>query len=135
MHLSIIHWNSDIFVALKGIKRQLVTPYSPQQNGVTERKNITVVEIGRCLMNDKYLPKQFWAEAVNTSVYLLNQLPTRALEKMTPFEAWHGRKPETTHIRIFGSVCYSLIPNEKRRKLDDKGELRILLDYSTETKG
>lgn len=66
---------------------------------------------------------------------MLNQLPTQVLEKITPFEAWHGKKPETTLIRIFGSVCYSLVPDERRRKLDDKGELGIFLGYSTETKG
>lgn len=119
------------FCSSQGIKRQLAAPYSSQQNGVAERKNITVLEMGRCLMNDKHLPKQFWVEVVNTTVYLLNQLPTQPLEKIMPFEAWHGKKPETKHIRIFGSICYSQVPDERRRKLDDKGEPGILLGCST----
>ena len=69
-----------------GIQHQLTSPYNPQQNRVSERKNRTVMEMCRCLMFEKHLPKKFWAEGVNTSVYLLNQLPTKALEFKTPYE-------------------------------------------------
>ena len=62
-----------------GIERQLTLPYTPQQNGVSERKNRTVMEMARCLLLKKKIPNQFWAEAVNTSVYLLNKLPIKAL--------------------------------------------------------
>ncbi|KAH9657443.1 Integrase catalytic domain-containing protein [Citrus sinensis] len=71
-----------------GIEHQLTAPYTPQQNGVVERKNRTIMEMARCLLHDKGLPKKFWAEAVNTAVFLLNRLPTKALQKKTPLEAW-----------------------------------------------
>ncbi|KAH9750688.1 hypothetical protein KPL71_013969 [Citrus sinensis] len=71
-----------------GIEHQLTAPYTPQQNGVVERKNRTLMEMARSLLCDKGLPKKFWAEAVNTVVFLLNRLPTKALQKKTPFEAW-----------------------------------------------
>ena len=76
-----------------GIEHQLKTPYTPQQNGVVECKNRTILEMARCLLHDKDLPKKFWAEAASTSVFLLNRLPTKALSKSTPFEAWYGFKP------------------------------------------
>jgi len=65
---------------------QLIVPYSPQQNGVSERKNMTVMEMTRCILFEKKLPKFLWAEAVNTSVYLLNRLPTMSVQDRTPLE-------------------------------------------------
>ena len=67
------------FCAENGIQRQLTAPYTPQQNGVLERKNRTIVEMARSLLKGKELPNYFWAEAVATSVYLLNLSPTKAV--------------------------------------------------------
>ena len=72
------------------------------------------MEMARCLMFEKKLLKEFWPEAVNTSVYLLNRLPTKALENKTSSEAWHGVKPNIDHLRVFGSLCYIHIPDVKR---------------------
>ena len=69
-----------------GIEHQLTTPYTPQQNGVVERKNRTIMEMARCMMHEKGLPKTFWAEAANTVVFVLNRLPTKAVQGKTPFE-------------------------------------------------
>ena len=76
----------DKFCEQAGIQHQLTVTYSPQQNGVSERKNRTVMEMARCLIFEKKLPKEFWAEAVNTSVYLLNRLPTKPLATKTSYE-------------------------------------------------
>ena len=70
-----------------GILHQLTTVYTPQQNGVCERKNRTVLDMARCLLFEAKMPNNFWAEAVNTSVYLLNRLPTKAVIGKTPFQA------------------------------------------------
>jgi len=64
-----------------GIEHQLTAPYTPQQNGVSERKNRSIMEMTRCMLHEKELPKKLWAEAANTSMYLLNRMPTRALQK------------------------------------------------------
>ena len=71
----------------EGVERQLTVGYTPQQNGVSERKNQTVMEMAKSMLFEKNLPKTFWAEAVYTAVYLLNRCPTRALANQIPFEA------------------------------------------------
>lgn len=68
------------------------------------------------------MPKEFWAEAVACAVYLSNLLPSRSVWGKTPQEAWSGRKPNISHLRVFGSIAYVHVPNEKRNKLDDKSE-------------
>ena len=96
------------FLTKEGIKHQLTVPYTPQHNGVSERRNRTLVEMARCLMYEKKLPLKFWAEAVNTSAYLLNRMVTKILGDKTPFEYWYGLKPNLEHLRVFGSPCYVL---------------------------
>jgi transposase InsO family protein len=113
-----------------GIEHQLTAPYTPQQNGVVERKNRTIMEMARCLLHDKGLPKKFWAEAANTAVFLLNRLPTKAVQKKTPFEAWHGSKPKLINPKTFGCVCFSYIHQVKRDKLDKKAEPGIFVGYN-----
>lgn len=118
-----------------GIVHQLTVPYSPQQNGVSERKNRTVMEMARCMLFEKKLPKVLWAEAVNTSVYLLNRLPTKSVEGKTPIEAWSKEKPSAKGLKIFGSMCYFHVPSVKRGKLDEKAEKGIFIGYAAEAKG
>ena len=118
-----------------GIEHQLTVTYTPQQNGVSERKNRTVMEMARCLLFEKRLPKSFWAEAVYTSVYLLNRLPTKVLKNKTPFEAWYETKAAVDHLKIFGCICYTHVPEVKRDKLDQKAEIGIFLGYSNNVKG
>ena len=73
-----------------GVHRQLTAPYSPQQNGVVERRNQTVLAMARCLLNARGVPSTFWGETVSTAVFILNRSPTKALKNKTPYEAWHG---------------------------------------------
>ncbi|KAK4395889.1 Retrovirus-related Pol polyprotein from transposon TNT 1-94 [Sesamum angolense] len=81
------------------------------------------------------LAKSFLGRTVYTAVYLLNRCPTRAVQNMTPIEAWSGKKPSAKHLRVFGSICYVHIPTEKRHKLEEKTEKGIFLGYSTQSKG
>ncbi|CAL8135751.1 unnamed protein product [Prunus armeniaca] len=101
-----------------GMERQLTVSYSPQQNGVAERKSRTIMEMAKCMMIKKKMPLEFWAEVVNTAVYVQNRCPTKALDKKTPFEAYSGRNPGVKHLRVFGSLCYAHVPNQQRQKLD-----------------
>ena len=81
----------------EGIGRQLSVGYTPQQNGVSERKNRTVMEMAKSMIHAKGLLKSFWADTVHTAVYLLNRCPTKAVMDRTPTEAWSGRKPSVKH--------------------------------------
>ncbi|CAL8992988.1 unnamed protein product [Prunus brigantina] len=118
-----------------GMERQLTVAHSPQQNGVAERKNRSIVEMAKCMMFEKKMPLEFWAEAVNTTVYVLNRCPTKALEKKTPFEAYSGRKPGIKHLRVFGSLCYAQIPEQHRQKLDQTSTRCVFLGYGSCEKG
>ncbi|KAJ4719135.1 Retrovirus-related Pol polyprotein from transposon TNT 1-94 [Melia azedarach] len=123
------------FCEANGIRRFLTVPRSPQQNGVAERKNRTILNIARSMLKSKRLPKEFWAEAVSTAVYLSNRSPTRSVWGKTPQEAWCGRKPGISHLRVFGSIAHVHVPDERRTKLDDKNESFIFIGYDSSSKG
>ena len=118
-----------------GIKHQVTVPYSPQQNGVAERFNRTVVEMTRTLLHSANLPYTFWAEAINTATYIRNRCVSSALEntRVTPEELWTGNKPDVSNLRKFGCTAYVLINN--RHKLQPKARKCIFLGYETNTKG
>ena len=78
------------YCADEGITRHYSAPYSPQQNGVVERRNQTVVGMARALLKQQGVPAKFWGEAVVTAVHLLNRSPTKSLQGKTPYEAWYG---------------------------------------------
>ncbi|KAL0356000.1 UNVERIFIED_CONTAM: Retrovirus-related Pol polyprotein from transposon TNT 1-94 [Sesamum radiatum] len=123
------------FCELHGIRRPMTVPRTPQQNGVAERKNRTVLNMARTMLKSKEMPKEFWAEAVACAVYLLNRSPTRSLEKITPQEAWSGWKPSVKHLRVFGSICYVHVPEQQRTKLDDRSKKMVFLGYDESSKG
>ena len=81
-----------------GIKRELNTPYNPQQNGVVERKNRMIMEAAREMIHDQDLPMHLWAEATRTVVYVQNCTPHRLLENKTPEEVSSFKKPEVSHL-------------------------------------
>jgi transposase InsO family protein len=124
----------DKYCREQGIKHQFTTAYTPQQNGIAEWKNRTILNMTRTMLKEKGLPKQFWAEAVACSTYLLNRCPTKSVKNVTPQEAWSGYKPSVAHLKIFGCLAYSQVPESKRKKLDDRGEKCIFLGYSEESK-
>ncbi|RVW76127.1 Retrovirus-related Pol polyprotein from transposon TNT 1-94 [Vitis vinifera] len=97
----------NVFCQEAGIVHQLTTPYSLQQNGVSERKNRTVMEMARCMLFEKKLPKLLWVAAVSTSVYLLNRLPTKSVQSKTPIEAWSGK----TICQALESVWFIVLPS------------------------
>jgi hypothetical protein len=112
-----------------GIKRELTTPYNPQQNGVAERKNITIMEAVKTMIHDQDLPMHLWAEATKTTVYVQNRLSHSALGFKTPEEMFSGKKLEVSHLKIFGCPVFVHIPKEKRMKLDPSGKKGIFVKY------
>ena len=103
-----------------GIKKLFTTSYTPQQNGVAERKNQTIMEMARSMLKGKNLPIEYWAEVVACAVYILNRSPTRIVRDKIPQEAWSGKHHCVSHFRVFGCIAYAHVPKETRSKLDDK---------------
>jgi hypothetical protein len=122
------------FCAQHGSRRQMTVPYNPQQNGVAERKNRAITGAARSMLHDQSLPLYLWAEACATAVYLQNRSPHRILGKMTPEEAFTGRRPDVEHIRIFGCLTFSHVPSKRRTKLDPTAQQGILVGYSEVSK-
>ena len=123
------------YLKSKGIRHESTIPKTPEQNGVAERLNRTLVESSRSMLLDAKLPHKFWAEAISTAVYLRNLCPTTAIKGMTPYEAWFGEKPKVKHLRVFECGAYAHIPKDEQGKLDSKARKCILLGYGQDTKG
>nr|GEW86292.1 ribonuclease H-like domain, reverse transcriptase, RNA-dependent DNA polymerase [Tanacetum cinerariifolium] len=98
-----------------GIARQLNAPYSPQQNRVVERRNRTIMSTTRCMMKATNMPQDFWAEAVRHAIYILNSVPTKALEDITPYEAIKNRKPNLENLKVFRCKAYRLFDPTTRK--------------------
>ncbi|KAJ0653431.1 putative RNA-directed DNA polymerase [Helianthus annuus] len=125
----------NLFCENNGIKRELTVSYTPQHNGVVERKNRTIMGMARSMLKETGLPNCFWAEGVATAVYLLNRATTKAVPEKTPYEAWSGRKPSVRHLKVFGCVAFGHVPIHQRRKLDNRAEKCIFIGYAQECKG
>jgi hypothetical protein len=112
-----------------GIKRELTTPYNPQQNNVVERKNKMIMEAVKTMTHDQDLPMCLWAEATMTTVYVQNRLCHSALGFKTPEEMFTGKKPEVSHLKICGCPVFIHIPKENRNKLEPSGKKGIFVGY------
>ena len=120
----------------KGIKHEFTIPYSPQQNGVSERMNRTILDMARSMIHQSKLGLEFWAEAVATAVYIRNRSPATKLKGKTPFEFWNNEKPSVDHLRVFGCKALVHVPSERRKgKLDKRSMVCIFVGYPSDSKG
>ena len=121
----------DKFCEKQGIKHNFSTPRTPQQNGVVERKNRSLEELARILLNATDLPKYFWVDAVSTTCYVLNRVLIRPILKKTPYELFKGIKPNISHLKVFRCKCF-ILNNGKDNlgKFDSKADEGIFLSYS-----
>ena len=113
----------------KGIAFEPSAPYTPHQNGVSERKIQMIQNKAMCMLRAAYLPDTFWAEAASTAAYIINRSPTAALNNSTPYEKWHGVKPDISHFRVFGCVAYVHVPDAKCKKLQSKTQVCMFVGY------
>lgn len=119
----------------RGITHQTTVPYTPEQNGKAERENRTLVEAARTMIHERNLPKKLWAEAINTTVFVLNRTGRSHEEGKSPFEVWTGKTFDIHNLKNFGSEVYVHIPKERRRKWDKKGEKGLMVGYEEDVKG
>ncbi len=108
------------YCADEGGQRHFSTPYTPQQNGVVERQNQSVLGTARALLKQRGMPTHFWGEAVTTVVFLLNRAPTKSLEGKTPYEAYHRRKPSVGFLKTFSCLGFVKDKRPGLKKLDDR---------------
>jgi hypothetical protein len=109
----------DNFCKENGIRHLFTMPYKPQQNGIAERRNRTLMEMTRSMMAYANLPIHLWGEALSTAAYILNRIKTKS-KSLTPYEYWSGLKPHFDHFKVWGCKAHVLIPKPLRDKLQSK---------------
>ena len=120
----------------KGINLRVTMPYTPQQNGLAERENRTLIEAARSMIHGRNLPLSYWAEAVNTACHVLNRTGDTKIAGKSPIEVWNKNYHiKINHWRVFGSECYYHVPKENRRKWDKKSKSGIFVGYCDEADG
>ena len=120
------------YLAQEGIISQLSSPGTPQQNGVSERRNRTLLDMVRSMLSYSSLPESFWGYALEIAAYILNLVPSKSVSK-TPTELWKGRKPSLNHIRIWGAPAHVLV--QKQQKLESRTEMCMFIGYPKGTRG
>jgi hypothetical protein len=118
----------------EGIKHEFSAPYTPQQNGVVERKNRTLIDMARTMLGEFKTPERFWSKAVNTACHAINRLYLHRLLKKTSYELLTGNKPNVSYFRVFGCKCYILVKKGRNSKFAPKAVEGFLLGYDSNTK-
>jgi transposase InsO family protein len=128
--------NSQIegFLEEEGIKHEFSSPYTPQQNGVVERKNRTLLDMAMTMLDEYKTPDRFWAEAINTACYSFNRLYLHRILKKISYELLTGKKPNVSYFRVFGSKCFILIKRGRNSKFAPKVVEGFLLGYDSNTR-
>ena len=124
------------YLKSKGIHHELTVPHCPEQNGVAKRMNRTLMEMARSMMAHAGLPDKYWAEAVDAAAYIRNRTSTSSIKGFkTPYEVWSGEKPNIGHLKVFGCMAYSHVPDSQRQKLDKKAVKLRFVGYCIQSKG
>ena len=118
----------------KGICTQYTMPGSPHQNGIAERRNRTLMEMVRSMVNDSSVPVSLWMYALRTTAYILNRVPSKAVPK-TPYELWTSRKPSLRHLHVWGCQAEVRIYNLHEKKLDSRTISGYFIGYPERSKG
>ena len=122
------------FLQENGIVAQYSTPGEPQQNGVAERRNRTLMDMVRSMLSFSTLPLGLWIEALKTSIHILNRVPSKSVPK-TPYELWTGRKPTLNYLHVWGCPAEARIFNPGQGKLDDRTVSCHFIGYPEKSKG
>lgn len=113
----------------EGILQTFSGPHAPQQNGLAERSNRTVMEMTRAMLLDAGLSKELWAEVMSAAVYIINRMPSKVIGGQTPYHALMGEEAKLGHLRVYGCEVYVHVYDGQRKKLDPKAWRGILVGY------
>nr|GEX21541.1 hypothetical protein [Tanacetum cinerariifolium]GEX49427.1 hypothetical protein [Tanacetum cinerariifolium] len=119
----------------EGIKHQTSTSQTPEHNSVVKRQNRTLVEAARTMLSTFKLPLFFWAKAIETACYTQNRSIIILTHEKMAYHIFNDRKPLIKHLHVFGFTCYLTRDGENLDKIKEKGDLCILVGYSTQSKG
>jgi hypothetical protein len=119
------------FLDEEGIKHELSTPYTAQQNGIIERKNHTLIEVARTMLDEYMTPDSFWAEVINTACHAANRLYLHKYLNKAPYEIITGKKPSVHYFRVFGCKCFILNKKPKASKFASNVDEGFLIGYGT----
>jgi hypothetical protein len=122
------------FLQENGIVAQYSMPGDPQQNGVAERRNRTLMDMVRSMLSYSILPISLWIETLKTAVHILNRVPSKSVPK-TPYEIWTGRKPTLNYLHVWGCPAEARIFNPSIEKLDPKTVSCHFIGYLDKSKG
>ncbi|CAM8920561.1 unnamed protein product [Rhodiola kirilowii] len=122
------YFNPSYFQSV-GIIHETTAPYTPQQNGVSERKNRALKQMVNAMLSYSGLNDGFWGEAMLTACYLLNRVPNKR-GRVTPYEIWYNKKPKLNHIRVWGCRAVVRLPIPKHKTLGEKGVECIFIGYA-----
>ncbi|GJR21742.1 retrotransposon protein, putative, ty1-copia subclass [Tanacetum coccineum] len=120
------------YLKANGIVQQLTPPYTPQHNRVSERRNRTLLDMVRSMMNLTTLPLSFWDYALESATRILNMVPTKKVDK-TPYELWYGKVPNLSYLKVWG--CEALVKRDTPDKLEQRSVKCIFIGYPKETMG
>ncbi|GJS63002.1 retrovirus-related pol polyprotein from transposon TNT 1-94 [Tanacetum coccineum] len=118
----------------QGITHNFSTPRTLQSNRVVERKNRTLQEMSRTMLNEQSIPQKFWCNVVDTSTYILNRILIRPILGKTPYEIFRGRKPSLEYFKVVGSKCFILNTKDYLTKFDPQSYEGVFLGYSQNSK-
>ena len=119
----------ETFCVNRGIEVNQANPYTPEQNGVAERMNRTLIEGAKAMIKDSGLPKSYWPSAVATMAYIRNRIPSKRTP-LSPYTQWTGKEPDYERMQPYGAICYMHKATELRKKFDDTGLKCIFIGYS-----
>jgi hypothetical protein len=127
--------NNEEYLDEEGIGHELSVPYTPQKNGIVERKNRILIEATRTMLDEYKTSDSFWAEAINTACHAINRLYLHKLRHKTTYELLTAKKPNVSYFRVFGCKCFILNKNLQISKFAPKVDEGIFFGYASNTHG
>ena len=133
-----LEYSSNIltqFYTEKGILHESTSPYTPEENGISERINRTLIEMAKCMLKNAKMGKSMWPHAILAATFVKNRLPHSALDGKIPFEMISHERVNLSNLKVFGCICYANNPKQKRKdKLDDANKQYIFIGYNLNRK-